>query len=380
MRIYTEAERLALMIKDRRALHRIPEFGYDLFKTRAYVRAVLEETGADRIEACDEGIKAVYLAKDPARGAIAFRSDMDALRVEEQTTHDFRSEHPGLMHACGHDGHMAALLMLARIVAGRREELDRHVVLIFQPAEENLGGALRMLRAGAFQDPEVTEVYGMHMMPQVPKGKIGIKAGPLMALVENVDVTVTGRTSHGAQPHLGADAVAAAAQIVVSIQAGLSRCVDPMETRLFTIGTMQGGTIANIIADHAELHGTLRAYNDETAERVHEIIRAAIVGADALYGTHSEMDVSQSYPTVINDPAATEKVRRLAGDQAVEVEPLAIAEDFSEYQRVASGAFFFCGYGDETHHMPLHSSSFDFDERALLTGAGLFEKLCFDRG
>ena len=378
MRAYTEAERLTLMTRDRRALHQIPEFGYDLFETRAYVRAELEKTAPDRLEPCDEGLKAVYLAASPRRGAIAFRADMDALRIQEETTHDFPSRHPGYMHACGHDGHMSALLMLARIVGASRAELDRHVVLIFQPAEENQGGARRMLNAGAFADPEVTEVYGMHLMPQVPRGKIGVRPGPLMALVEAVDITVTGQTAHGAQPQNGCDAVVAAAQIITSIQAALSRVIDPMETRLFTVGSLQAGTIANIIADRAELHGTLRAFNDETAERIHEIIRGAMAGADALYGTHSEMTILMKYPAVINHAAPVEKLRRLAGERAIDVEPLAIAEDFSEYLRDAPGAFFFCGYGDDEHQMALHSSSFDFDERALLTGVEMFEKLIFE--
>ena len=378
MRTYSEAERLDLLTRDRRALHKIPEFGYDLFKTRAYVRAELEKTHPDRLEACDEGIKAVYFAAEPRRGVIAFRADMDALRVQEETMHDFPSEHPGYMHACGHDGHMAALLMLARLVAAGREKLDRHVVLIFQPAEENQGGAKRMLEAGAFADPVVTEVYGMHMMPQVPRGKLGLKAGPLMALVETVDIEVQGQTAHGAQPQLGRDAVIAAAQIVISIQAALSRRINPMETRLFTVGRMQAGTLSNIIADHAELQGTLRAYSDEIAEEIHAIIRGAMAGADAVYGTHSTMHVSQSYPPVINDAASVEKVRALAGDKAVDVEPLAIAEDFSEYLRAAPGAFLFCGYGDDKHSAPLHSSSFDFDEQALLTGVEIYEKLLFE--
>ena len=378
MRAYTEAERLDLMTQDRRALHRIPEFGYDLFKTRAYVRAALEKTAPDVLEPCDEGLRAVYYAAAPEQDAIAFRADMDALRIQEENAHDFCSEHPDYMHACGHDGHMAALLMLARIIAARRAELKRHVVLIFQPAEENQGGAKRMLQAGAFADPPVSEVYGMHLMPQVPRGKVGLKAGPLMALVETVEISVAGRTAHGAQPHMGCDAVIAAAHIVTSIQAALSRRVDPMETRLFTVGSLHAGTIANIIADRAEMEGTLRAYNDETAEAVHDIIRAALVGADALYGTHSEMRISQKYPAVINHEGPVEKLRRLAGDKAVPVEPLAIAEDFSEYLRVVPGAFFFCGYGDETHQMPLHSSRFDFDERALLTGVELYEKLLFE--
>ena len=227
MRAYTQQQRLEMMTKDRRALHKIPEFGYDLFKTRAYVRAELEKTAPDRLEACDEGIKVVYLAQEPKRGAIAFRADMDALRVTETTSHDFPSEHPGYMHACGHDGHMSGLLMLARIIGASRAELDRHVVLIFQPAEENQGGAKRMIAAGALSDPQVTEVYGLHLMPQIPKGKIGVKTGAMMAIVEAIDVFFEGKTAHGAQPHMGCDAVVAAAHFINSVQAGLSRRVNP---------------------------------------------------------------------------------------------------------------------------------------------------------
>ena len=379
MSAYPQEERLALLTRDRRSLHRIPEYGYDLFKTRAYVRAELEKTGPDRLEPCDEGLKAVYFAADAKRGAIAFRSDMDALCVDEATSHDFPSEHAGMMHACGHDGHMAALLMLARVVAAERARLDRHVVLLFQPAEENLGGAKRMIEAGALADPEVTEIYGMHLMPQVPRGSIGVRAGALMALVESVDVFFEGRSAHGAQPHMGCDAAMAAAHFLNSVQAGLSRRMDPTETRLFTVGRLEAGSIRNIIAERAELNGTLRAYSDASADAIREILYASMAGADALYGTQSRLEVVQRYPAVVNDPACAQKVQKLAGERAVEVEPLAIAEDFSEFLRCVPGAFFFCGIGDATHAEPLHSAAFDFDERALLSGVEMFEKLLFAR-
>ena len=164
-RIYSDAQRLAMMTEDRRALHQIPEYGYDLFKTRAYVEEKLRQIAPDAIIPMGEGFKVVFRAEKPVKPAIAFRADMDALRIVEKNTHDFVSKHEGCMHACGHDGHMANLLMFAREIAGRRAELDRDVVLVFQAAEECYGGAEPMIKEGLMHDPEVSEIYGMHVMP-----------------------------------------------------------------------------------------------------------------------------------------------------------------------------------------------------------------------
>lgn len=375
MRIYTEEERLQLMIADRRALHRIPEFGYDLPKTRAYVRGALEEMQPDELSDCADGFKVVFRAKRAERGAIAFRADMDALKSEENTGVDFRSEHPGMCHACGHDGHMAALLMLARIIAGKRDCLDRDVVLIFQPAEENQGGARYMIEAGVLENPAVTEVYGLHIMPTLPVGTIGCRPGPLMASTDTVEINITGRTAHGATPHMGNDAIMALAHFVLNVQSALKRRVNAMDPTVFTVGCVQSGQVHNIISGHAHLKGSLRSYDAQVREEMLRVIRDTMAASDLLYNTKSELTIVKSYPAVVNDVDCVSRLAACAGEGYRTIDPVTISEDFSEFELHVPGAYFFCGCADEAHTELLHSDKFNFDERALLKGVEVFEKL-----
>ena len=378
-RIYSDAQRVAMMTEDRRALHQIPEYGYDLFKTRAYVEARLNEIGPDAIIPMGEGFKVVFRAEKPVKPAIAFRADMDALRIVEKNTHDFVSKHEGFMHACGHDGHMANLLMFAREVAGRRAELDRDVVLVFQAAEECYGGADPMIKAGLLHDPEVSEIYGMHVMPYFPVGKAAFKAGPLMAAVETVNIRIKGYAAHGATPHYGNDAIMAMAQFCTTIQAAIRRRVDAFQPCVFTIGHVTAGTVPNIIAESADLECTLRCYDENVRKQIHGLIQFALDAADMMYGTKSEMKIEMFYPAVVNDDKLSEQLKEMLGDKYMPCEPMTIAEDFSFYQMEVPGVFVFLGVGDETHNQPLHSDTFDFDEAALLHGVAMFEQILFGK-
>lgn len=377
MRNYTQEERLHFLTKDRRALHQIPESGYDLPMTRAYLREQLAQTSPDLLEACDEGIKVVYRAAHPETDAIAFRADMDALLIEEQTGHDYRSTCPGRMHACGHDGHMSTMLMLARIVSGCREALRRDVVLLFQPAEESLGGAKRMVEAGALVEPQVSEVYGMHIMPSLPMGTIGCCVGPMMSAVDTYEIEIQGKAAHGATPQLGCDSIMTMAHYILNAQAAFTRRIGPLEPAILTIGSVEAGKVYNIISEHASIKGNLRTYDEEVRHRALQIMQDALASADQLYGTESQLRVIQSYPAVVNDSGCVERVREAAKEAYQTIQPVAISEDFSEFQRCVPGAYFFCGCADEAHQEQLHSQRFDFDERALLTGLAVFERLIF---
>lgn len=377
MRKYSQEERLQLLTEDRRALHRIPEHGYDLFKTRAYLKEKLAQMQPDSVEDCDEGIKVVFHCTDAKREAIALRADMDALKIIERTEHGFPSEHPGMMHACGHDGHMAAMLMTARIVSGMREALDRDVVILFQPAEESLGGAKRMIDAGALDNPKVGEVYGMHIMPSMKKGEIGCMSGAMMAAVDTLEFDIHGRAAHGATPQLGSDAIMAMAYFIMNAQAALERRIGPLEPTVFTIGCVESGKVYNIISEKAHMKGNIRSYSPEVSRRVLKVLRDTLAAGDMIYDTKSEMRVIQSYPPVINDAACVQRVCECAGEGYRTVEPMSISEDFSEFALCVPGAFFFCGSADETHTELLHSDAFDFDEAALLKGVEVFEKLIF---
>lgn len=365
------------IITDRRNLHQIPELEMYLPKTMEYLYRALSGLKC-RVFSPMESALCAYFDFGKV-GTIAFRADCDALPIEEKTGLDFASTHPGRMHACGHDGHMANLLMFAREIAGRRAELDRDVVLVFQAAEESYGGAEPMIKEGLLHNPEVGEIYGMHVMPYFPVGKAAFVPGPLMAAVETVTIHIQGYAAHGATPHAGNDAVMAMAQFCTTIQAALRRRIDAFQPTVFTIGHVTAGSVPNIIAESADLECTLRCYDEGVREQMHGIIRAALDAADALYGTKSEMEISTFYPAVINDAKLSEQLRQMLGDRYMSCQPMTIAEDFSFYQQEVPGVFVFLGVGDENHKEPLHSDTFDFDEAALLHGVKLFEQILFGK-
>lgn len=364
----------------RRALHQIPEVGYHEQKTHDYLMRHLEALAPDDLRTfAVTGIRAVFRGNGEGR-VVAFRSDMDALPVTEETGCAFASRHEGCMHACGHDGHMANLLTLAEWVAGHRNALVDDVVLLFQPAEETIGGAKRMIDEGALSGPDVDVVYGMHMMPDVPKGKIACCAGPIMAQTSEIDFVIHGKSAHGATPHLGIDAITAMGHLITLFQSSVARCVDPCQQALITIGRVRAGEQRNILAATAQMEGIVRTFSNRVYEGLEERMRADIAAVDAAFGTRTEMIKRVYYPCVENDPAEAERIRGIAGERFAQAQPRMTAEDFSYYQLSVPGAFVFCGCMDETHTSPLHAATFDFDEEALLPGLALFTRLITCRG
>ena len=365
-------ERLKL---HRRALHRIPEVGYNEKKTQAYIMDQLMKLQPDDLRVFAEtGVRAVFRGNGSGR-VIAFRSDIDALPVAEQTGVCFASEHHGFMHACGHDGHMGNLLVFAEIISKLRERLIDDVVLLFQPAEETIGGAKRMIDEGALEDPHVDVVYGMHLMPDVPKGKIACCEGPIMAQTCEMDFVIHGRSAHGATPHLGVDAITAMAHLLTLFQTTVARCVDPCQQALITIGKVQAGTQRNILANEARMEGIVRTFSNQVYDALEQRIRNDIKGIEAAFGVEIEFIKRVFYPCVENDHAEFERVRSAAGERFIPAKPRMTAEDFSYYQLSVPGVFAFCGCMDEAHTSPLHASTFDFDEAALIPALELFTNL-----
>ena len=359
----------------RRALHRIPELGYSEEKTQAYVLSALRELEPDDLRIfAKTGVRAVFRGNGTGR-VVAFRADMDALPVQEETACGFASEHPGFMHACGHDGHMANLLTFGRWVADHRAHLRDDVVLLFQPAEETTGGAKRMIDEGALENPHVDAIYGMHVMPDVPKGKVAVCAGPIMAQTSEMDFVIHGKSAHGATPHLGCDAITAMGHLLTLLQTTVARQVDPCQQALITIGRVRAGEQRNILADKAVLEGIVRTFSNRVYEELEASIRRDLEAVDAAFGTHSELIRRVFYPCVENDPSEFERVKAVLGDRFMQAKPKMTAEDFSYYQLSVPGVFVFCGVMDEAHHSPLHASTFDFDEAALLPGLALFAGL-----
>ena len=360
----------------RRALHQIPEIGFDLYETSAFLRTRLEALEPDRLESfAGTGLRAVFLA-DGATETIAFRADMDALNLREENDFPYVSCHEGRMHGCGHDGHMTILLLLAELLACHRRDLKANIVLLFQPGEEGYGGAKRMIAEGALENPHADRIYGLHVWPTVPKGKIGVRLGVMMASTTEFDVIVHGRTAHGASPQMGVDAVVAAAELITLLQTAITRHLDPHEDALLTFGRISGGSARNVIADRVELNGTLRVNSMAVYAKLQECIHHMADGLAVATGARFELVKHMQYPCVDNPrPMVEEFYTHFDMRDMFLTEPVMAAEDFACYQAERPGLFLFLGTQDETHTQPLHNGRFDFDEDVLLLGVEVFARL-----
>lgn len=361
----------------RRDLHKIPELGLKEYKTSAYIREKLEGFGITELETwLETGVVAVIRGKGKGQ-AVAFRADMDALPVTEQTGCDFTSEHVGCMHACGHDGHVTVLLGFAKYLQEHKDELENDVVLIFQPAEEGPGGAQLLVDAGLFEKHPVRCIIGCHIFPQVPQGKVACRKGAMMARNGEVDVHIYGESAHGAQPQLGHDAVLAAGAVITGLHTILSRNVSPLDSGVLTFGAIHGGEACNIIAKEVKLEGTMRAFSDEAYETMTKRVQEAVAGIAAGYGCKGEAVFRHMYRVVDNDPKLVELLQEVAGDAYEETPPYMLAEDFSLYLQKVPGMFFFLGSGNEEkgYIHSLHSAQFQFDEEILALGVETYAKL-----
>ena len=354
------------IFEDRRALHRIPETGLHLPKTTAYVTARLKEMGCRVFHPMESAVCTFF--DFGADSAIAFRADMDALSIYERTGLPFASEHEGFMHACGHDGHTAALLELARRL--KNKKLDRNILLIFQPGEETPGGAAPLCETGVLEQYRVEALFGLHLWPGLEKGRVFSRAGALMARSSRLKVTVSGRSAHIGKWEEAVDAMAAGVRFYTKA-VEMEQAIEPGVFRLLKFGRMESGSAHNIISAQTVLEGSLRTYDDGLftymAEKLFEI--AGQVEADT--GCRVEIRMSTNYPAVMNPEEVLAKVRKLADVGEVE-KPSMVAEDFSFYQKRVPALFFFLGVGDTP---TLHANNFDFDESVLLKGVELFETL-----
>lgn len=358
----------------RQALHRIPEMADCEYATRDYIMAQLQLTCPDELSILNNtGIKAVYRS---GRGrTIAFRADMDALPITEcNDSRAYRSLNEGMMHACGHDGHMAILLGLARAVAERRGEMSADCVLLFQPAEEGRGGALKIINEGALTYPDVNEIYGFHIWPSVEGGCIGLRSGPLMAQTVEFDITVNGLAAHGAEPHKGIDAIAAAAELISSLQGIISRRTNPLDSALITIGRVNGGSARNVIADRVVLEGIMRAFSNAECSRMTDLIKAKLAALELAHNVTCQWSQTGMYPAVDNDPALCKALQdKMPDGRFIQAQPVMMAEDFSDYQARVPGVFMFLGSGRP--QLQLHTPQFDFDHSALMLGLDTFLRI-----
>ncbi len=365
------------IIAIRRQLHRHPELGFEEHDTHDLILRELAKLAPDRVETlAGTGVKAVWYAETPL-ATLGFRADMDALNTQEENDVEYASACPGKMHGCGHDGHTALLIMLARLVDRHKDQLRHNVVLLFQPAEEGRCGANRMIESGALDNPKIDLIYGMHLWPDVPKGKIGIRWGSQMSRSCEFDIIAHGRSAHGASPQKGVDAVVASAALIVMLQTAISRNVDPHQDALLTIGSISGGTARNVIADHVEMNATLRVFSSEVYDSLMARIHAMANGVATATGARFEIIEKVQYPSVVNPRPLVEDLYTYLDsmDDTVLVEPAMPSEDFACYQQQIPGLFIFLGIGGGKNRVPLHNSRFDFDEDALLTGLELYRRI-----
>jgi amidohydrolase len=360
----------------RRSLHRIPEKGLAEHETQKFLLERLAALGVDARPLAGTGVKAVIAGALPGP-VTALRADMDALNVDELTDCGFESGHPGWMHACGHDGHMAALLATARLLLENREHMRGTAVLLFQPCEELVKGAEMMIAAGALDSPKVDRIFAFHLMPHIPQGSIGVVSGPAMAGACEFEIDVLGRGAHGAMPHIAVDAIAAAAQFVCSAQAVISRSKPPDAPGLLTFGRFEGGRRHNIIADRVEMEGTLRCYEDALMQSLRSRLLAHMKGMEEAWGAKAEFKVMSLVPVTVNDGALAQLAFDICPEVCVPAQPLMVAEDFSRYCMKVPGfmGFLGCRNEDAGFTEPLHAARFNFDEHALLYAVEFFKRL-----
>lgn len=384
MTITEAAQRLAPHLSElRRDFHRFPEVSGNEIRTADRVVSELSAIGGYQISknVGGHGVLAVLQGALPGK-TVALRADMDALQINEETGLPFCSQNPGVMHACGHDNHMAMLLGAARLLAERRDELAGTVRLIFQPAEElsPKGGSRDMIAAGALDG--VDAVFGLHVWPELPIGTFGTKAGPLMAASDHFSVLISGKSSHAAAPEEGIDAVTAGAQFISAIQTIVSRNTDPVKPAVISVGKVSAGTRYNIIAETCEMEGTCRTFDPKIRNLVAQRLQEVLNGVCQMSGCTGKLKYDRGYMSVNNDAAMADYLRDTAADlfgrdQAVMVDhPSMCGEDFAFYLAEKPGAFAWLGTAQpQKDTWPLHSSRFDVDESILWRGSALLAQL-----
>lgn len=359
---------LAYMIEMRRHLHRMPELSLQEKETAAFIREQLKALGYEPVAIADTGTYTDFIV-DPEKPWLLFRADIDALPVTEETGLPFASEHPGKMHACGHDGHTSMLLGAAR--AFRLGELKSayNLRFAFQPAEEMYGGAARMIAAGVLPE-HLAGAFGFHLWPQVPYGKFGWRKGTLMASNDRFTITITGKGAHAAMQNVGKNALQTGAMLALELPRLSSRILSPSRAALIFVGTMNAGSGYNIVADRCTMEGTCRALTPEDRDAIEAGIKELASGIAALYGVQIEVEYVRQYPPLLTHESAADEIRKIFPENLLwEVpEPFMTAEDFAYFTEKVNGGMLLLGTGREDYPNPLHSSRFTFDENLMALG------------
>lgn len=363
------------MVGIRRHLHEYPELSFEEVETPSYIATFHRELGhVVREGVGGRGVVAILRGGKPGK-TVALRADFDALAIQEENDVPYKSKIAGKMHACGHDGHTATLLVLAKALNAMRDQIEGNVVFIHQHAEEVApGGAKPMIEDGCLEGVDV--IFGTHLWAPTPLGEILVKDGAIMAAADKVEITVQGKGGHGAEPHHSIDAVTLASQFVVNAQQLVSRRIDPLKSAVLTIGHFEAINPFNVIADRVVLAGTIRTFEEEVRIQMEQELEAVLNATCLAFGASYEYRYTRGYPPVYNHQRETEFLAQLAStvpgvDQVITCPPFMIGEDFAYYLEKVPGTFFFTGAKKpewETAY-PHHHARFDFDERAMLIAA-----------
>lgn len=375
------------LIDMRRAIHRHPEFGMEEYQTKEKITTVLAEMGIDyETGIASTGVVGYIQGKKEGK-TVALRADMDALPIQEENDVTYKSEVDGKMHACGHDAHTSILLGTAWLLQKNKEQLSGTVKLFFQPAEETVGGAKPMIKAGVMENPRVDAVFGLHVAPELSTGSIGVKYGQMNASSDTLLMTIKGKSGHGAYPHEGKDSIVISAQVISALQSIVSRNIDPRESAVISIGEIHGGKQKNIIADEVKMVGTLRTFADDirqlTLDRIEEILHYT---TKAMGGTYEFELGIDGYTALINNVDMVDIVKqtgqKMLGKQKVITiqQPSMGVEDFAYFTKAAPSAFFRLGCRNEDKGIihGAHTNRFDIDENCLPLGVAMQTQNVFD--
>ncbi len=373
------------------SIHQEPELSNEEYKTREKVKVFLSGTNLEIRECVTSTGLICDLKVGEGLPTIAFRGDMDALSIDERTDLPYKSTIKNAMHACGHDFHTATLAGLAKALSSISDRLKVNVRFIFQPAEENNpeGGAKRMIEEGALKD--CSAIFGLHVWPELETGEIGLKSGPLFAASDRISIKITGKSAHAAKPEEGTDAVLIAGYLIVALQAPISRMISPFDEAVITIGHMEGGIRHNILAEKAELHGTVRNTSSLIREKLKTQIKNIVKGTAEMFGGCGELDYSDGFPVLENNRELFEFVSKELKDlsspeiKGVELNKSSmVAEDFSFYANEIPAFFLLLGCSapgtEKSSVYPLHNSLFRADQQCIRTGLAAFMKIALNAG
>ncbi len=357
----------------RRALHQIPELGFDCFKTHGYLKHHMEALGYQTLTVARTGL--IAIKPGLTEQGIAFRADMDGLPIAEANTVPYASKHAGVMHACGHDGHMAMLLGFATKIA-QLKSLNKTVMFVFEPAEETYGGAPDIIRTDVFKQYDIEAIFALHLSPDLPANMIGITDGIMTAQDGDIDIEIIGKNAHGTMPHLGKDALLAGAALIEQYHGLISHPELKIPSTLITIGTFEAGEGRNIIAQNATIKGTIRALYKADYEEVKARIEEVNRRIEEIHRVKIYAQITDLHPPVINHSQLVKKLKGVLDKNAYKnLKPMMIAEDFSYYQQVMPGLFMMLGIKQEDQKEALHSARFDYDELVLMRGIELYQTI-----